>query len=212
MNSKDYGNISRNKMSSTGFPTDDTDLRLVFERIQQGDSFAYQALFDRYHRRVIGFVRRYVDSADIEDICQEIFLRVFSKLLEIHDIQAFESYLFRAAKNHCINWLRKKKRFLGMMQTACYAYKTWSEESSPFKSKHWNQIEDLIETLPEDIKKYIQLFYFEKRSRTEISAMLSESNSTVYRRLAEAKAALVDAARKQKVELIFEGRHDVKIK
>lgn len=190
---------------------DARELDALLTKAQSGDEAAVAELFDRYYYRVIGFVRRYVDQSEVEDITQEVFVRVFQNLHNLKKNGAFEGYLFQAAKNRCINWLRGKRRLRDLMDIMWYAVNSWRDGIAEQDRKQTTSLDMLMETLPETPRRYLYLFYVEKRSRSEMAALLRESPATVYRKLAAARAELLDKARQLNVGVVFEGRHGLSI-
>jgi RNA polymerase sigma-70 factor, ECF subfamily len=88
----------------------DSDERL-HERLLGGDLAAFDALYERYERRLFGFVRAHLDDvAEAEDAFHEAFLRV----LKARDLDfragSFRSWLYRVARNECLNRLRARGR------------------------------------------------------------------------------------------------------
>lgn len=56
------------------------------------------------------FVLRYVRGRDIaEELVQDVFLKFWAKRAGLSDIDALRTYLFRAARNTALNWLRRQK-------------------------------------------------------------------------------------------------------
>jgi len=187
------------------------DMELLMLRVREGDSLALEAIFDRYYYRVVGFIRRYVDESDVEDVAQEVFMNVFQKIGQIQEAAAFERYLFQSAKNRSINWLKRKIRFRELMQVFWYAAETWNESSDGSEMRRLSILKALLAELPGEHRRYIEMFYIQQHSRSEIASLLQESSSTVYRRVAAARAALLDLAAKQNLSIVFEGRHGIKI-
>jgi len=187
------------------------ETELLMLRVREGDSLALEAIFNRYYYRVVGFIRRYVDESDVEDVAQEVFMSVFQKIGQIQEAAAFERYLFQSAKNRSINWLKRKIRLRELMQIFWYAADTWKETPGSGGTQRLTALKTLIESLPEDHRRYIEMFYIQKHSRAEIASLCKESSSTVYRRVAAARAALLEHAARQNITIVFEGRHDIKI-
>jgi RNA polymerase sigma factor (sigma-70 family) len=187
------------------------ELDALLTRAQAGDEAAVAELFDRYYFRVIGFVRRYVDQSEVEDITQEVFVRVFQNLPNLKQNGAFEGYLFQAAKNRCINWLRSKRRLRDLMDVMWYAVNSWRDGIADQDRRQATSLDMLMETLPDTPRRYLEMFYVEKHSRSEMAALLKESPATVYRKLAAARAELLEKARKLNVSVVFEGRHGLSI-
>lgn len=191
--------------------SEDQELVLLVERAQQGCDQSIEKLFNRYFFRVTSFVRRYVDPHEVEDVAQEAFIKVFHNLSNIKKAQAFEGYLFQTAKNACISWLRKKKRMRAMLDVVWHAATNWRDAGSGKEPQCAAAIDALMEQIPEVSKSYLHMFYVEKRSRAEIAAAMNESTSSAYRKLATAKANMLDAAKRMDVKVVFSGRHDMSV-
>ena len=83
------------------------DERLV-ALIREGHPRAFEVLFDRYQSRLLAFCRRMVGSPqDAEDVLQEVFAAAHSAILaDSRPIDA-RPWLYRIARNKCVNHLRK---------------------------------------------------------------------------------------------------------
>ncbi len=96
-----------------------TDADLV-TRALGGDAWAEEALYRRHVRRVTDTATRVLGrSAEAEDVVQETFLKVFSRLDTLRDPAIFERWLVRIAMNKVRGRLRKRKvlRALGLDRT-----------------------------------------------------------------------------------------------
>ncbi|HJZ10882.1 MAG TPA: sigma-70 family RNA polymerase sigma factor [Acidobacteriota bacterium] len=86
------------------------DEQLVRDHLN-GDSRAFEQLFDRYRAQVFQFALRMLSNrASAEEAFQEIFLRVYQKLDRYESKQRFAAWLFTVAHHVCIDELRKFKR------------------------------------------------------------------------------------------------------
>lgn len=86
-----------------------TDAELV-KRIRAGDERALEVVFRAHFRGMSGFVVRYVRSPDVaEELVQDIFLKLWTKREQLAEIETLRTYLFRAARNQALNWLRRQK-------------------------------------------------------------------------------------------------------
>lgn len=76
---------------------------------KEGSSPAFAILFQRYHRRVYGFLLRFTrDSHLAEDLAQRAFLNLYKK--PPSGTGRFKSLLFTVARNEAINELKKRGR------------------------------------------------------------------------------------------------------
>lgn len=191
--------------------TDHTDNEALLIRIREGDTSAFDQLYNRYYAPVVGFIRKYVDESDIEDIAQDVFVRIYRKIEGIQSLKAFECYLFRTAKHCSINWLKKKLRLRSLVKIVMQSASDWLDKETPNLGEELDSCNRLIGLLPEQTRQIIKWFYIEKASREEIAKKLNVSKSTAYRRIAESRAELLAAAESEKIEISFAGRHDFKI-
>lgn len=79
-------------------------------RAQKGDEAAQRALIMGYQRRVAGFIYAIVGRSDaVEDLAQTVFIKMVRALDRLHDTAQFEAWLFRLARNTCIDHLRRQR-------------------------------------------------------------------------------------------------------
>lgn len=91
-------------------PTDETLVRAA----STGDDGAFSTLVTRYKRRVFGLAARFAkDSDELEDICQEVFIKVYENLRSYRGDAPFEHWLMRIAAHACHDVLRKRHRESG---------------------------------------------------------------------------------------------------
>jgi RNA polymerase sigma-70 factor (ECF subfamily) len=89
--------------------TGETDAALV-ALVAQGEEGAFRELLNRHQGAVYGFARRFLrDAQEAEDIAQEVFLRLYRTAARYRSRASLRAYLFRIAKNLCIDALRKKR-------------------------------------------------------------------------------------------------------
>jgi RNA polymerase sigma-70 factor (ECF subfamily) len=87
-----------------------SDQELVRETLR-GDECAFAQLAARHKTRVFGLASRFAhNSADLEDICQEVFIQAFFKLRQFRGDSPFEHWLLRIATFKCYDYLRRRRR------------------------------------------------------------------------------------------------------
>src|SRR5829696_980795 len=76
--------------------------------IRDGNEHAFEALFDRYHSRLLAFCRHMLRSAeDAEDVLQEVFVKAHAAMLADERPINARPWLYRIARNRCLNHLRR---------------------------------------------------------------------------------------------------------
>ncbi len=76
----------------------------------KGDHGAFIRLVTRHKSRVIGLAARFIGiRQDLDDICQDVFMKAYSRLGSYKRTAPFEHWLSRITVNTCYDYLRKKK-------------------------------------------------------------------------------------------------------
>jgi RNA polymerase sigma-70 factor (ECF subfamily) len=83
----------------------------IVERAREGDAAAFTTLVHTYRRRVLGTVSRLIGRPeDVEDVAQDVFLRLYESLGQLRHAQIFEPWLYRLTMNAALDYLRRRKR------------------------------------------------------------------------------------------------------
>jgi RNA polymerase sigma-70 factor (ECF subfamily) len=84
---------------------------ILLERINQGDSASFDALFHRHYDRVYGLLFRLLGNrAEAEDVTQEVFIKLYRKPLKGNREHNVSAWLYRVATNMGYNRLRGRNR------------------------------------------------------------------------------------------------------
>ena len=82
----------------------------LIARGRVGDSVALESLYRRYKGALFNLAYRYTyDRSTAEDLLQEIFLKIFTHLDDVKNIETFTGWVFRIALNTCYSHLRGKR-------------------------------------------------------------------------------------------------------
>jgi RNA polymerase sigma factor (sigma-70 family) len=82
----------------------------LIERVKAGERAAYRELIETYRRLVAMIVGRMTDNReDREEICQEVFLKVFAAIGSYRQEASFSSWIGRIAYNETLNRLRRRR-------------------------------------------------------------------------------------------------------
>ena len=87
-----------------------SDHKLVAS-VRRGDDRAFEALYERYHRRIHAYVFGMVkDHQRAEDVTQEVFVSALRRMRATERPIAFKPWVYEIAKNACIDQFRRSKR------------------------------------------------------------------------------------------------------
>lgn len=166
-----------------------TDRNTVIERARQRDADALDALVDEYAPRVRGFLRRIVRSGDIDDMMQEVFLRVVRTIGRYQETGRFDAWIFQIARNIAYDYLRDTVRRHtnhdrpgepDRMAQLPAAESTLGQDLEQGDSA--SQIEGALRRLPDAEREVILLRHFGQLTFEEIAAVMDTPLGTALAR------------------------------
>ena len=95
------------ELEPDGAPSDQT----LVAQLRRGDDRAFEALYQRYHRRIHAYVLGMVkDHQRAEDVTQEVFVSALRRIRATERPIAFKPWVYEIAKNACIDLFRRSTR------------------------------------------------------------------------------------------------------
>ena len=86
------------------------DFELI-KRAQKGDGAAFNEIVLVYRKRILGTITRLIARPeDVEDVAQEVFVRLYFSLDQLRTAEVFEPWLHRLTTNAAYDYLRKQRR------------------------------------------------------------------------------------------------------
>jgi RNA polymerase sigma-70 factor (ECF subfamily) len=191
--------MSRNEPSQAGPAAEDAkDVRLM-QFVRAGDTVAFEELVERHQRLVAGTVARMLGSnSDVEDIAQQVFVRVWKSAKRYVPRAKFTTWLLKITRNLVFNELRRRSRHPQM------PFQVESEdEERPIRDEHatapdaslleqelQRAIETAIAQLPETQRMAVVLRRYNELSYEEIADVLGQSVPAVKSLLFRARTEL----------------------
>jgi RNA polymerase sigma-70 factor (ECF subfamily) len=172
---------------------DVTDGTLI-EQIAAGERSAFEELYHRYARSVLGFaLRRIGDRGRAEDAVQDVFAAVWRSAASYDSRRgAGGAWLYTIARNAIVDAQRRKPA-----PTMADPPEVVSTDLTPDEEAEasWNawRVHRALETLPEAERSVIDLAYFSGLSQSEIAGFLDVPLGTVKTRTRSGLARLADA-------------------
>jgi RNA polymerase sigma-70 factor, ECF subfamily len=176
--------------------TIDEDAELV-RLAQSGDARAFEALVVKYQRRIARHVARYVRrAADVEDVVQDTFIRVYRGLPSFRGDSSFYSWLYRIASNVAISALKRDPAPVLLGDDApderADAFQPGvSDNEDPERRLIASQIADAVqralERLQPELSEALMLYEVEGKSYAEIAQMVGIPIGTVRTRIFRAR-------------------------
>jgi RNA polymerase sigma-70 factor (ECF subfamily) len=86
------------------------DFELI-SRARERDDSAYNQIVQAYRKRILGTIARLIGRPeDVEDVGQEVFLRLYFSLDQLRTPEVFEPWLYRLTVNAAYDYLRRHRR------------------------------------------------------------------------------------------------------
>jgi RNA polymerase sigma-70 factor, ECF subfamily len=83
----------------------------LIQKAQKGDDAAFNQIVTAYRKRILGTIARLIGRPeDVEDVAQEVFLRLYYSLDQLRTPEVFEPWLYRLTVNASYDYLRKQRR------------------------------------------------------------------------------------------------------
>ena len=163
-----------------------------------GDREAFGRLVDSSRGLVCSIVLAIVrDVASSEDVAQEVFLTAWSGLGGLRNPDSFLPWLRQLARNRAFDWLRSKARAPVATDPevllAAAADPAGAPEQQLLREEERSIIAEAIDSLPDDAREVVTLYYREGRSTAQVAALLEIREDAVKKRLSRAREALREA-------------------
>ena len=176
------------------FTSGDT-LTDIVVRAQEGDREAFGQLVEHFHSRVYGIVmQRLRNTAEADEVTQEVFLRAFRKMSQLKEPAAFAGWLCQIAARLSINRAVRRPP-----ETSCEPSSFEVLQQSPETSatgliqmEDAEQLRSGLDRLGDLDRKTLIAFYFDGQSLKEMSVEFNSPIGTIKRRLHTARHRLRD--------------------
>jgi len=145
------------------------------------------------------------NSEDAEDVMQDVFISFYRKVSTVNP-NFYESYLFKTAYNHALNFIKKnkkKKKIVFEMDEMDH----YSEIKKEPESNHNELVRNALQKLSIKEATIIELKYFQHKSYSEIAKILAITVSAVDSKLVRARKKLKKIIlQEMPVKTVYENR------
>jgi len=179
-----------------------TDNELV--ELSKEDSDMFGELVSRYQNRLFYYIKRisYFGDEDIEDIIQEIFIKVYRNLNSFDRDLTFSTWIYQISRNATIDAIRKKQV---RPQSArleeddmIKIFKSNIDIGSELELKeHVNEITEIINDLPYKYKEVMILRFLEEKNYEEIMDIIRKPKGTVAALISRGRKMLIKEVKKK---------------
>jgi RNA polymerase sigma-70 factor (ECF subfamily) len=166
-------------------------------------------LIDRYWEQLFYFVKRisYFSPDDIEDILQEVFIKVYRNINSFDSSYKFSTWVFQITRNTTIDAIRRKavrpQEFSfdqGDLKQILVESGLGIEEKIVNKEK-MKKVEEVIKSLPFKYREVMILKFLEEKSYEEIVDVIRKPKGTVASLLNRGRKMFKEEAEKRGLRL-----------
>ncbi len=177
-----------------------TDDALLVSRVIEGDALAFRTLVQQHERLVFHMVHRITNRAeDCEDICQEVFMRVFQKIHLFNFQSRLATWIATIAYRTALNYVKKEEKHTAhtLNEEMPMASKELSAQQTMERQSVHEAVHQQIARLPVHYRTIITLFHLEEMSLQEIQTVTGMPEGTVKNYLFRARKLLKEQLQKQ---------------
>jgi RNA polymerase sigma-70 factor (ECF subfamily) len=173
----------------------------IVARVQQGDKAAFDLLVLKYQHKVAKLVSRYLrDSAEVQDVTQEAFIKAYRALAGFRGDSAFYTWLYRIAINTAKNFLVSQGRrppssdvdidTAEVLDGAGELREVATPERMLLRDEIADRVQRAISDLPEDLRTAIIMREIDGLSYEDIAQAMDCPIGTVRSRIFRAREAI----------------------
>ena len=177
----------------------------IAQKAKEGDMNAFEQLYKEFSPQVYSVICSIThDEEESKDLTQACFISALENISSLKEPEKIKKWLIRIAANKSKDFLKKKKPAL-LDTDDDYIIEDIIEEdpdSIPEKSleleERKKEVNEMVDSLSEDKKLCLLLFYKHNMSIAEISDELGVSESAVKSRLSRARQDIAEEAEKRR--------------
>lgn len=154
---------------------------------RSGECPTLPELVEAYYERLYRFAYRLSGSAaDAEDLTQQTFLTAQTSLHQLREPEHAKAWMFTIMRNTYLKGRRKKQTQIVSLENAPEP----SEVEDEAAQLRMEELQAILDELPDEFREPLILFYFQEFSYKEIADVLEVPLGTVMSRLARGKKHL----------------------
>ena len=191
--------MSRNEPSPAGTSDEDAKDVRSMQLVSAGDTVAFKELVERHQRLVAGTVARMLgSSSDVEDIAQQVFVRVWKSAKRYVPRAKFTTWMLKITRNLVFNELRRRSRHAHLPlqvepedeERPIRDERATAPDAALLERELQRAIEAAIAHLPKTQRMAVVLRRYDELSYEEIADVLDQSVPAVKSLLFRARTEL----------------------
>jgi len=175
----------------------------TIKRAQAGDTAAFNEVVRAYRSRILGTVYRLIGRPeDVEDVAQDVFVRLYYSLDQLRLPAVFEPWLHRLTVNTTYDYLRKRRRSGGVAMADLSEEQVVAADAAESGKRHDEDVEhdkvrqvvgSLFENISEEDRILLTLKEIEGLSLKELQKIYNVKENALKVRLFRARKRALKA-------------------
>lgn len=146
-------------------------------------------IWREYHSKLSAFLKSRVSSDVADDLLQDVFVKVHTRLDSLRDNTKIESWLYQLTRNTVTDYYRSKKPTEALPD---WIEQPESDEGEIIRRELSSCLEPMIKQLPDKYRNAIQLSEIERKTQKEVSEIEGISLSGAKSRVQRGRVLLKD--------------------
>ena len=169
--------------------------RVKSSKQQLNEEQEFELIFRRYYVRLCGFANKFIaNTAEAEEIVQEVFLNIWDKKDRLKLDDEIKPYLFKSVQNLCFNFIEHQKVVDNYYSVIEVVYNNKKEDFDSYESVLFTEfqakVDEAIDSLPEECRKIFKMSREDGLKYAEIAEKLGLSVKTVETQMSRALSKL----------------------
>lgn len=170
------------------------ELYKLVRKASKGDSTAFEKIISLKSESILFNALSVMGNYhDAEDVAQEVVIKIYGNIKQLKDPETFNGWLQRIITNECYNIKRKPAMNKENISTD-EQFENLEEEDREFLPQEFaeskeqrNLLKDIIQSLPDNRRRMVVMYYYDSMSYKEIAYALNISVSVIASNLSRAK-------------------------
>lgn len=146
-----------------------------------------EELYREYSSSVYRVCLRYTKVPDqAEDLMQEVFIKLHQNPKEFSTHKEYFAWTYRLAVNHCLDFLRVKKRRGELEELNLIPFHA-QDERSDIEDENKRTVEQVLAKLDSQLSQILFLYYLEGLTFEEVSEVMGVSRALIHKKLKKMK-------------------------
>ncbi|WP_338731104.1 RNA polymerase sigma factor [Mangrovimonas cancribranchiae] len=162
----------------------DTNNQKIIHQVLQGNTAAFVTLVDTYKDLVFSLALQMLKHREeAEEVAQDTFIKVYKSLEKFKGDSKLSTWIYKITYNNCLDRIKKNRKHFNEVPIDSFTEREVKSIDNAFNAlvavERKEAITSCISKLPNDEGFLLTLYYFEEKSLSEISKIMSITQNNV---------------------------------